>query len=299
MPVDTAMSAWQSLRRLAGNGAKVHITGGEPFLYWEHLVQLLEEARRQNLGKADTIETNGFWATDDKIIRQRLRALDELGMHRLKISTDPFHQEYVDAAPIRLLADVAADILGLNRVLVRWRKYLEDPVEMKCLSAVERDNKYIQAMNEYPCRFTGRAASKLAELVAAKPLETLASMNCKSDFLAAKGVHIDPFGNVFSGTCSGIIVGNISQATLDEIWTQFNPAQGELFSTLFDLGPYGMLDRATKAGYKTAKAYASKCHLCTSVRQFLFDKGMEQSVLGPAECYSETPQVKTSPRVSS
>ena len=34
MPVEMALAAWRSLRTLAGDAAKVHLTGGEPFLYW-------------------------------------------------------------------------------------------------------------------------------------------------------------------------------------------------------------------------------------------------------------------------
>jgi hypothetical protein len=285
MPVDTAIGAWQSLKTLVGDSAKIHITGGEPFLYWEHLKEVLQAAMKQKLGKVDLIETDGFWATTEKIVKQRLKRLDELGMFRLKISTDPFHQEYVDIEPVRRLAEMATEILGPDRVLVRWRKYLEKPAPMKTLSPAERKQRYISAMHDYPCRFTGRAAGKLAELLASKPAETLASMNCKSDFLAAKGVHIDPFGNVFSGTCSGIIVGNVNQIRLEDIWKQFGPAQNDLVNTLFDAGPYGLLDEVCKLGYEKREFYASKCHLCTDIRQFIFDKGLKRPTIGPDECY--------------
>jgi MoaA/NifB/PqqE/SkfB family radical SAM enzyme len=224
MPVETALSAWQSLRVLAGNSAKIHITGGEAFLYWEHLLRILQAAKDEKLGKVDLIETNGFWATSKKTIRQRLKRLDELGMHRFKVSTDPFHQEYVDAELVRRLAGVARDVLGPDRVLVRWQKYLDIPTNVKNLSPAERKERYISAVNDYPCRFTGRAAGKLAHLVAAQPIGSIAGTSCKSDFLGAKGVHIDPFGNVFSGTCSGIILGNVNQTPLEDIWKQFDPA---------------------------------------------------------------------------
>jgi len=287
MPVDTAISAWQSLKILAGDSAKIHITGGEPFLYWEHLQEILKEAKKNNLGKVDLIETDGYWATSEKIVRQRLKRLDELGMYRFKISTDPFHQEYVDMEPVRRLADMAYEILGSERVLVRWQKYLDNPIQMKRLSETDRSQQYINAMNDFPCRFTGRAAGKLAELVAAKPIETFVSMNCKKSFLAAKGVHIDPFGNVFSGTCSGIIVGNINQIPLENIWKQFDPSQKEFVKILFSTGPYGLLSEAEKLGYEKAAFYASKCHLCTSIRQFLFSKSTKKSTVGPAECYHD------------
>jgi MoaA/NifB/PqqE/SkfB family radical SAM enzyme len=285
--VETAISAWHSLRALAGDSAKVHITGGEAFLYWDRLQEVLEEAQREKLGKVDLIETNGFWATSDKIIRQRLKRLDELGMHRFKVSTDPFHQEYVDAEVVRRLAATASDVLGPDRVLVRWQKYLDNPTDMKNLAPAERDKQYINAINDYPCRFTGRAAGKLARLVAPQPIESLAGTDCKSDFLGAKGVHIDPSGNVFSGTCSGIILGNIGETPLEDIWKQFDPANDDFFKTLSESGPFGLLEKAEKQGYKREEVYASKCHLCTGIRHFLFDLGLRGWIIGPAECYTD------------
>jgi len=281
MPIDTALDAWKSLKKLAVDDAKVHITGGEPFLYWEHLRQILRQAQKENLGAVDMVETNGFWAAGEEVIRQRLQSLKELGVNRLKISTDPFHQEYVDIECVRLLAAAATEMLGPERVLVRWRKYFDAPVSVKIRAAA-----YVSAMRDYPCRFTGRAGGKLADLVAATPTEQIASMNCQAEFLGAKGVHIDPFGNVFSGTCSGIIIGNVSQTPLEQIWQQFHPANNEVLNTLFTLGPSGLLSRAEKLGYRKANLYAGKCHLCTSIRQFLFDKGFGSSILGPSDCYA-------------
>jgi len=287
MPVDTAMSVWQSLKTIAGDIAKIHITGGEAFLYWEQLVDILKEGEKEKLGVVDLIETNGFWATDEKIIKQRLKTLDELGMRRLKISCDPFHQEYVDIEPVRRLALAAIEVLGKTRVLVRWEKYLEKPVKMKNIPPAKRDRHYIEAMNDYPCRFTGRAGGRLAELVAIRSIADIAAANCKGSFLGAKGVHIDPFGNVFSGTCSGIVLGNINETSLENIWQQFHPAQNKLIGTLFNLGPAGLLEQAEGHGYKKKRSYAGKCHLCSSIRRFYFDNGLEKSTIGPVQCYRE------------
>jgi hypothetical protein len=308
----------------------VHITGGEAFLYYEHLEQILLEAQKQKLGKVDLIETNGFWAIDDRITRERINRLDELGMNRLKISVDPFHQKFVDIENVRRLVVAAKEILGTERVLVRWEKYLDNPVEVQNISPTARMQEYIKAIEDYPCRFTGRAAGKLAEAVAAKKAESFACDNCKSSFLGAKGVHIDPFGNVFSGTCSGIILGNVittsknvidskgwhphpdsfyqdgdgklnpshpqaaledatqssrKQSSLEEIWKNFTPENNEIINTLFNFGPFGLLEKAESLGYQKLPSYAAKCHLCTHIRQFLFDKGFDKSTIGPAECY--------------
>ena len=286
MGVDTAVEAWRSLRNLAGESAKLHITGGEPFLYWERLCEILKEVKKEKAGPVDLIETNGFWATDEKIIKERLKTLDDLGMYRLKISCDPFHQEYVDIELVQRLAQIAISLLGSDRVMVRWEKYLDKAVDMKAISEQERNQRYLRTIKDYPCRFTGRAAGKLAELVAGKSVEEFNSLNCRKTFLGAKGVHIDPYGNVFSGTCSGIIIGNVKEKRLEDIWAEFDPATKEFTTTLFNNGPAGLLEKAEKCGYKKATSYASKCHLCTSAREFFRKKNLYTETVGPVECYT-------------
>jgi len=285
MSVDTAMGAWQSLKALAGDNAKIHITGGEPFLYWQRIQDILQAAKKEKLGQVDLIETNGFWGKDQKLIKSWIRKLDELGMRRLKISCDPFHQEYVDIEPVQRLASLAQQILGPERVLIRWQEYLLNPVKMKDIENDKRQGNYVSAVSKYPCRFTGRAGGRLAELVASEPVESFASVNCKSAFLGAKGVHIDPYGNVFSGTCSGIILGNVSKTALNDIWRRFHPLDNKIIKALFKRGPVGLLESHKKLDYTQTKAYANKCHLCTSIRRLLFDRNIDKATIGPPECY--------------
>ena len=273
MPVETAISSWQSIKLIAGDSARIHITGGEPFLYWDRLCEILTEAKKQGLTPVDLVETNAFWATNEKIITERLKLLNELGIRKLKISTDPFHQEYVPIEPVRRLAKLATKILGPDRIQVRWKKYLENPIDFTTLSDRQKDQIYIKALTDYKCRFTGKAAGKLAQIVADKTVDAISKRHCKPDFLAAKGVHIDPFGNVFSGTCSGIIFGNVNQNPLHKIWTDFHPDNNPIIQTLFENGPAGLLERAYKEGFTESKLYATKCHLCTAITSFLLEKG--------------------------
>jgi MoaA/NifB/PqqE/SkfB family radical SAM enzyme len=275
LPVEMSLNCWRSLRELAGDEAKIHITGGEPFLYYEHLIEILEEAKKKGLGPVDMIETNGFWAVNEEITNDRLKLLDQHGMNRLKISCDPFHQEYVDIELVRRLSRIAKELLGKERVLVRWEKYLEQ----------SQNHTKEQTLKDYPCRFTGRAGGRIAELCVKERVEQISKLNCRDAFLGAKGVHIDPFGNIFSGTCSGIIIGNVTKSNLVEIWQNWQPDNDKVIERLFRSGPAGLLDDAVKTGYKPAEKYAGKCHLCTSIRQFLFSKGLYTSTIGPAECY--------------
>ncbi|MBN1796215.1 MAG: hypothetical protein JW804_06045 [Sedimentisphaerales bacterium] len=288
MSVETAIGAWQSVKKLAGEYGKIHLTGGEPFLYWDRLCEILEQGKIQNLGLVDLIETNGCWATSDTVIKDRLRTLDKLGLKRLKISTDPFHLEYVDLEVVKNLANHAIEILGAERVLVHWRKYVDEPVQMKQISKKQKEKNYLKALADYPIRTTGRAAGRIAELTASKTIDQLSGLNCKRTFLAAKGVHIDPFGNVFSGTCSGIIIGNVNDMPLDEKWRQFDPRKMEILKVLFESGPAGLIRQARKMGYKTKKLYAGKCHLCTDIRTFLLKRKHNPDIIGPGQCYDLT-----------
>jgi organic radical activating enzyme len=293
MSKDIFIGSWQSLKTLAGESAalvsevkpKIHITGGEPFLYFDYLCELLDTAQKQNLGQVNMIETNAYWAEDSKSVEQKLKTLDKLGMAKLKISCDPFHQEFIDIELVKRLSSVAKDVLGPKRVLVRWQKYLDNPIHFENLTDEQKQQIFISSIKDYPCRFTGRAAGKLAELAAKETVEKIKNKNCKQSFLDTKGIHIDPYGNVFSGTCSGIIFSNVTQTPLEKIWRQFHPSNNKLIETLFNLGPIGLLNEAEGLGYKRLNLYASKCHLCTSLRQFFFDKGLYKETIGPAQCY--------------
>ncbi|MBW8000434.1 MAG: 4Fe-4S cluster-binding domain-containing protein [Planctomycetes bacterium] len=285
MPKETFLGAWQSLKDLASADAKIHITGGEPFLYYDHMIEILEDAKKQNLGAIDLIETNAFWATDNALIEKRIKTLDALGMQRFKISCDPFHQQFVDIELVKRCAEVAEQILGTDRLLIRWQKYLDNPAPMKDISVEELNKNYVLATVDYPCRFTGRAATDIAPLVADKPLEAFKDRKC-SAILSGKGVHIDPYGNVFSGTCSGIIVGNVNDEPLDEIWKNFHPKNNPVISAIYEQGPIGLLNLVENKVYEPLKLYASKCHLCWHIRQFLFDNGLQADTINPAQCYS-------------
>lgn len=287
LAVEDALAAWKSLIKLAGQSAKVHLTGGEPFLYWTHLAELLEKAQRFGLGAVDTIETNAFWADSKNVVTEKLRYLDSHNVNKLKISYDPFHAEFVEYKKVRLLADMAAEILGGNRVMVRWQDYMEKDMDVMNMTEDQKIALFTESIKRHPCRFNGHAAGRLAEIFSDKDITQISNKNCSGSFLSSKGVHIDPHGNVFCGTCSGIIIGNIRKMPLEEIWRTFNPSKLDVLDVLFREGPAGtLLEKAVNHGYKKRRLYSGKCHLCTDLRQFFFDKGINGSIIGPQECYN-------------
>lgn len=287
MPVETAIESWQALVRIAGDKAKVHITGGEPFLYFDRLEEIMQQAHQLNLTPVDVIETNAGWAVDPKDIADKLRRLDELGLNRLKISWDAFHEEFIHLHSVRQLIETARQILGPQRVLVRWENHLDNPTGIQTAPPAEQLKIMKQALETDPCRFTGRAADELAHLSTHYPVEQFQEKSCRTALLDAKGVHIDPAGNVFCGQCSGMIIGNIQNPPLDELWKTFEPDKADFWKTLYHHGPVGFLQNACEHGYQSRSAYASKCHLCTDIRRFFFDKGLHAPIIGPIDCYGE------------
>lgn len=285
MRTDTAIAAWEGLVRLAGKEARVHITGGEPFLCFDRLAEICRQARRLGLTPIDSIETNGFFGGSDNELGQKLQFLNDCGLERLKISWDPFHEEYIDIEQVKRTVSIARRILGPQRVLVRWEKYLSAPSGIREKNQAQRQAVFVQALADDVCRFTGRAAETLAALAPQNLLLYYGDNNCRDALLSAKGVHIDPDGNVFVGQCSGMILGNVCKTALDVLWRRWQPDADEFWAALYKEGPFGLLKKAQEHGFLPKFEYASKCHLCADIRRFFFDNQIFSTIIGPGDCY--------------
>ncbi|MDR2931558.1 MAG: radical SAM protein, partial [Oscillospiraceae bacterium] len=69
----TRETSEQVARELKKGGYRsVHIGGGEPFLNFEGLLDLLEVLCRAGI-PVDYIETNGYWSGDEAEVKSRLR----------------------------------------------------------------------------------------------------------------------------------------------------------------------------------------------------------------------------------
>jgi hypothetical protein len=288
MSVDLALECWRGIRRLAGARSKVHITGGEPWGDFSRLERLLQAACEEGLEGLEKIETNAYWCTNEHLVRERLTRLRDLGLTKLQISTDVYHQEFVPLERVQLAVKVAQEILGPQGVQIRWRDFLADPVLVGPMNAPQRADSFRQAFSRRAERLLGRAAQELVSLFPLRDYVDFAEVNCKRNLLGAQHVHIDGAGNVFSGTCIGIITGKVVNGAprpLDEIWRKFDYREHPIISVLVEQGPYGLLKLAQKFGYHRTEGYGSKCHLCYEVRKFLYERGEFLGYLGPGVCY--------------
>lgn len=293
MPIDLALAAWQSLDRLAarsGHTMRIHLAGGEPFQDWPRLVGIIRAARDAGLTPLEKVETNAGWATSLGRTRSRLELLKQLGLDHLLVSCDIFHQEYIPMTRVQRCVELARRVLGRGHVRVRWWDFFQRPVEVRGLPPAARDAAYAAALQHHPERLTGRAAARLSHLLPLHPATQFRGQNCVGEVLQGRHVHVDPCGYVFPGVCSGIILDRIVPGrTAEDAWDRLATdwSQRPVIGAVTQGGSYELMRRATALGYRELTAgYASKCHLCTDVRQFLFERGHWPEEVGPAECYA-------------
>ena len=94
----------------------VHFTGGEPFLNFPLLLRLVEIA--EGLGIPTTfVETNGFWARDDRSTREKLLALQHAGLDGILVSANPFILEQVPFERTERAVRISREVFGQNAIV--------------------------------------------------------------------------------------------------------------------------------------------------------------------------------------
>ncbi len=290
MTSDDAISFWRSLVAASPHGCRVHITGGEPFGNWPRLEEICRRASDEGLSPLQKIETNAFWATDAALVRDRISALDEAGMEKLSISADPYHQQFVPTDRCRLLAQIAMEMLGPERVQVRWVDWLAEGCDTDKLDIDKRRELFMSYASQGRDRLNGRAVGEIMRAMPRKSLAELADKSCSKALLRSKQVHVDGCGRIMPGTCSGIVLGVMGELSAADIWRKLDSdhADRQIVGTLAMHGPVGLLDQATAAGYVAKQWYASKCQLCWELRSHFVAMGLGGHELGPSELYAAT-----------
>jgi len=288
MGVEAALGFWRSLVAASPHGCRVHLTGGEPFGDWPRLIAICRRARAEGLGPLHKVETNAFWATDAAVVRERVAALDDAGMQKLVISADPYHQQFVPIERPRRAAQVAAGVLGSDRVQVRWRDWLSEGEDTDKLSGSARSERFARYAAGGRDRLCGRAADALGAALSCKSPSDLADNSCQQMLLRSKHVHVGPEGRVFAGTCAGIVLGRLGpERSASDLWGELTADYGDrpVVGTLARAGPVGLMREATGGGFRARTLYASKCHLCWDIRRWFAREGLHGEEVGPRWMY--------------
>lgn len=228
------------------------LEGGEPFLFPELVLELVEAASLGGLWVG--MLSNGFWAHSRSAAVDRLTPLAAAGLRSLSISTDSWHEEFIPKEKALRAAAIAQE-LGLSADIMSCNPQNSDVV----------------------CR--GRAVDSLgctgeydwAELV-----------DCSERLAAPTRIHIGPDGEVH--LCQGLLLGrSVGDAPLGDVIAAYAPGDHPLVSRLSAGGPAALADFARESGWRPSGLYRDPCHLCFEVRAFL--RGRYPELIGPPEIY--------------
>lgn len=86
----------------------VCFTGGEPFLFYDRVVQMMSYGNK--LGLTSEIVTNSFWATTYDVAMEKLEELKKIGLVNFVTSLDDFHLEFIDINKIKNAVRAALDL---------------------------------------------------------------------------------------------------------------------------------------------------------------------------------------------
>lgn len=261
--------------------------GGEPFLYFDYLEQIIKAAKKLEIPKKGVI-TNSFFAKTEKLAKKKLEGLKEAGLTSITFSCDSFHQEFI---PIEYVKNalISAVEIGFDSIFVDTYFIESITVEnqfnkitiknLDKLGEIETVDYHRLTMSVEGC------GTELTQYIKSKT--NLPSGKCpvpfwiEGDLENPKTIEIDSEGNVT--LCPGICIGNINNISLTEIVQNYDVEKHLILSVVWKEGPIGLLQVAKKQGFQINQNFVNECHLCYEVRKFL--QPFYPIFLAPKYCY--------------
>ena len=263
----------------------LHIGGGEPFLNFSALVDVLKVARSKGI-QVEYIETNASWCIDEDRVKERLEKLLSLGVTTLLISISPFHLERVPLARTYTLLRACKNI-GMGTF--PWsQEFLNDFSRLdprRCYTLEELEEifgpGYIKSIpNRYWIHPGGRALELyFQEGFTLEQLLELFPYGCE-ELTNTSHFHMDLYGNYVPGLCSGLAI------AVADLGHQLPQGKYPILNLLSKKGIKGLFEMACSMGFKAKRrSYGSKCLLCLEIRSFLVEKKGVFHELAPLEYY--------------
>lgn len=274
-----------------GLNSGLHFTGGEPFLNFELLCKAIEIADKLKIPSI-FVETNCFWAIDDKSTKEKLKLLKKKGLKGIMISVNPFYLEYVPFERTERAIRISLDIFGRNVMVYQLEYYrrfkllgLKDKIPIEEYIKLERNDDFLKNTEFF---ITGRAPYKLKDILKnifpQQPAKFYFKEKCLTPFLRSWHNHFDNYCNYIPGFCAGISLGDCRE--LNKLIVEgIDISQFPILGFLFEDNMEGLYYFAKERGFDdSGNAYLSKCHLCIEIRKFLFSIG-EYKELKPEGFY--------------
>ncbi|MHA1579670.1 MAG: radical SAM protein [Candidatus Freyarchaeota archaeon] len=264
----------------------LHFTGGEPFLNFDLLLRGVELASELGIPSL-FVETNSFWCTSDRVVRERLGLLRDSGLDGVLVSVNPFILEQVSFERTMRAIRIAKEIFGEN-VIVYQKEFYHQFRDLGVKGTLSFE-EYLRRVGLEGLRFVellpmGRAAYSLGHLYRRYSAERFFGESCLESLTRNWHVHVDNYCNYMPGYCGGISLGDARN--LDSICSgvdlEDHPILEALITDLEKLYALGV----DEFGYcERREGYISKCHLCLDIRRHIVKQTDEFRELSPREFY--------------
>jgi MoaA/NifB/PqqE/SkfB family radical SAM enzyme len=260
LPLDTILRVIEEAANIDAVKSRLHVSGGEAFLYFDETVQAFRRAREvgyANIGST----TNAFWAVTRDVALRRCSELQEAGVDYLEASFDIWHLPYI--APMRIKNLLwAARRVGLT-IILRTLTTRSHHIDELLAQFTDEDlvGCVIANGRAHP---VGRGATDIPEeeiYYGNGPVG-----NCQ-EFLA---LTIAPNGNVYP-CCAGadmtesLASGNVNRESLHS--ALFKMRTDRTIRHVIHAGAGSLVPIIEELGYghKLRSQYTSICHLCWDV----------------------------------
>jgi len=245
------------------------ISGGEPLSFYTDILNIATIAKKNGISL--TIFSNAFWAKNEEITEHYLSNLKERGLKMLQLSTDQFHQEFIDKKNIVMAANVAERLeISCSIILpspasgwstIQTLSYLEMECNAPLVThpihpigrALELDDSYFQwrELTLEGCELVGRIEVDSTALVAQCPPA--------SDFSES----------------NPLILGDLHNDSIEDMMDKYQHTL--LYWVLGNYGPLGLYYLFLESGVEVTAPIIGKvsnCQLCqqlTSHPQYFKD----------------------------
>ena len=285
--IDATMAALAKEATLHG----IHLAGGEATLDWKRLIYAIRSARRHNIA-IDYLETNASWCNDQQAADEGFSRLYEAGLRAVLISASLFHNEFIPLAKTKTAIRAAIKVFGHRGVIV-WTPEVLDQMDHRLdehrtysldesteLLGLGTGHEGLWRLHAYLTP-GGRAVEELTEGLPARPAESFEGDSCGRTLQNTTHFHIDPRGNLFTGSCPGLSVANVG-----DLHPTIDAAKCPVYCQLAEGGPVWLWRGLAPDFEPDPKGYVSKCHLCLDVRKHLHATG-RFAELRPDEYYQD------------
>ncbi|MCP4152739.1 MAG: radical SAM protein [bacterium] len=285
---DTAAVLFEKIKEMGCTS--VHIGGGEPFLNFNGLKEVLRTSQKVGMG-IDYVETNSSWFKNHQQACDLLEELKELHLETLLISISPFHNEFI---PFNKVKGVIKSCQAVGIKVFPWIYDFYQDLETFSDSRPHPLSEYVahfgpnylkKVFKKYWIHPGGRALTSLPGLYRKKDPWILLkhSMPC-CELTNTSHFHFDCYGNYIPGLCSGF------QIDYRDLGGDIAEKDYPYLHLLYSKGLDGFYRLASEEfGFIPEEKYASRCHLCLEIRRFLvLEKNMEIKEFGPKQFYEES-----------